>query len=758
MKRKAIIILSAILGIFIIIYGVGWIIIKNIFTEEELIKIAKQRISPLIKREINIEHARLKLSFFKVYLSIKEIKVKNKKGFKGNFFTAERVDIGLALLPLLSKKIDFKNINIIKPEIKIYKKGESDNFSDLFPKEEKRKNSEIEVILSDLSIKDGKLDIEIEENIFKVYGINEKISFKKGVLTLKGKLKGETEFLKNKTIASLSHDISYDTTGKLRIKNLYLHKPIRIKLRGRIKNLKSKPYIDIIGIKIEKESIEKIINELQNQKLVKLPSNLKIGGNLNAQVDIKGKPPSFNFSGGLYIKNGNISYLNKKVCKEIYSEVKLEKKGISHFSFHGRLGKGYVEATGRLPNFFSPSYWVRIKLNTDLKTIDFLKNYSSGPFKLSAKISGKNKDIKFSGKTEFGRGIIKIPGWKKIKNIKLKGEFSQKAFKIKDLKFNIKNSDFSLSGMFKNFDELSLSLCSNKIIIDEFLENKKKGKKGGGRITIPLLISLDFNIKNLYYEGEKFSGVKGRVVFKKEKIEIKELISKLFGGEIKVDYAKINLANNSYQSSFSISSVDITRIEKRLSGRGYAEIFLSGKGFSKEDIKRITSYGNVTIRNFKSRGWEFFSKLALFLGIKEIKNMNIPVLKGYYRIKNGWVSLPDILFFTGVGKWKVSGGFHLDGRITFTIDYTPAKRYLEKVYRKFPLIKNAGINTVPIIVTGSFKNPKFRIDRERITGKIKKEIKRKIEKKRKEIKREIKKKIKEKIRKKWKEWRKRIGR
>jgi len=418
-----------------------------------------------------------------------------------------------------------------------------------------------------------------------------------------------------------------------------------------------------------------------------------------------------------------------------------------------------------------------IKLEQVGKIVPLGKTEIKGLLSLKAKLDGSLTDLaklRLDGQAAFKEVQVKLPPL--TKEIRLSGscKFSQEKVSTEDLTGKLGRSDFSLLATVRDLQgspKAEFSLSSKLADLDELLAAYKEVEEKPGASSkepaqeekIGPTATGKIDIQELTYQKESFPGVRARVKFADNRLEITSLNLNLYNGSLTGQGALTLKETPAYEFKGRVENVALNRILSHLTsvkdqvfGRLGADISLSGEGFSSEAIRKsLTLSGDLKVNDGKLAGkLPLTEGLVSLLGISQKKEISYKDLRAKIKIENGAVKTEDFGLTSQEVNILASGEASLDGKLNFSGKFDLSKDLVNKVSGDLAgfLKDKEGRIKIPYELGGTFSHPKFKLItkgiKEEIKQKIKEEVKEEVDKLKEESKEKIgeeKEKAKEKI-------------
>lgn len=233
------------------------------------------------------------------------------------------------------------------------------------------------------------------------------------------------------------------------------------------------------------------------------------------------------------------------------------------------------------------------------------------------------------------------------------------------------------------------------------------------------------------YKGIVINNLYTKYQLKDGKLELKRLSAVAGKGKFNL-HGTVDLTVSSYTYGFfsNLDSLSLDEIvnsffpkaKDSVSGILTADLKLRGAGTSPEDIKKnLLADGSFKIINGKITKSKITDNLALFLGIDELKVLNMKQAEGMIKIKDRKARL-DSIFSSDDISMNPSGNIGLDETLDIAFDLKLSPRLTDKAL-KSPSVSSyikdeEGWGRIPLKVTGTFTKPSYSIDIAKAGGRI----------------------------------------
>jgi len=362
--------------------------------------------------------------------------------------------------------------------------------------------------------------------------------------------------------------------------------------------------------------------------------------------------------------------------------------------------------------------------------------------------SSINTDIKYdlnNAKAELTNLIIKLD------QIQLTGQLSVQTQKLTTVRFTLKGNQWDLEPyLTQPAEETANSAAATPT-------KKTAPKQIEQEPDLSILNSLDVN-GTLSIEGIKASGltigkINSKIIVNKGKAKITPLTAELYQGLLTLEASlEESKGANRYQISSNLNNVQIRPLLidaaeiDLLSGTTDFNFSGKGQGLTSTKIKTgLTGNGDFKLLDGELYGINLPQEVRVLKAKltaapqpteANIKKTDFASLTGNFAINNGIVNNQKLLMLSPVMRLDGNG---LADILKETLDYRLSVTPLSKSTEKTELGDLSGI-TIPLLIKGSFSDPKFTLDTEgaikdrlniekkRLEEKLKKETEEKIDK------------------------------
>ncbi len=500
-------------------------------------------------------------------------------------------------------------------------------------------------------------------------------------------------------------DALFETTGNIYAKDKTL---LDVNIKGKELNIKS--VLSLIPTKYKERIKEynsegefyfsaKIKGELSDNKKPRLTANFGINNaniiqtanNISLQqVSLKG------------------SFTNGDNCNAQTSVLIVS-------AFYAKLNNGLISGELKLEDFDNLFIYSNIKTTMALEELHHFVKFDtiesiSGQLKLDVILNGKWSDIHaVSSEKSIVTGSAKLTDMNlKIKNnvlpyTNINGNFNfyNNNLIVSDFNGNLSNSDFQLTGEFKNIMgflfrknetiTIDASLNSKNIDLNQLLENKAEHTTSKSPYKLILSEHIDFNlncqIAHLEFRKFEASDIKGIVKLQNRRLTVDPIIISTMNGTFSTkgivdgsDTSKLFVSCISEAKNINVTNMftafenfgQPTITDKNIKGIVTATIQLKTPISPKLsiDLEKLLANIDMTIEKGELNNVESMKSLSRFIDLQELMNVRFSTLKNQFEIKNKIVSIPKMEINSNAINLFASGTHSFNNDINYKIKLT----------------------------------------------------------------------------------------
>jgi len=657
MKKALLILLSVIIVAVVALT----IIIKVYITPEKVKELLLPQAEKTLGRKITVGEIRIGIL---KSIEVRDLAIKEADG-KTDFLKSGEFVLKYSLLPLLAKRVVINELSLLSPELRIIRDIEGKyNFQSIGQDEktgevkEKAGTAEpeglpVSLLVSSIILKDANFSFKDQK---------EELPDIKGVISIDTGITG-------------SGDNKLASKGNLKI----------------------------------------LLDEIRTKKPEKLIRDISADLKYGVSIDLK--------SGSIHLEKADIQF-----------------QDIS------------LSLTGDI-NYLETPLKIDIALSmSETKTADMLKSIS--PFVDTAGINlsgGLSADFKLRGdpgkvdslRTTGEIRLVKVGAALDNVSAILDGNlrFTEESLDI-DINGTVGENTAAIKGSVKSYfknQEININLYSKKLFLDELipatgektaapaqgsgLTQKKTGEEEAKPLDLKITAEGEVHIDSAIYKGLKMKNFSMTYLFKNNRLEIKKMSAVAGKGRLNLNsLIDLSIPGYTYNLSFSIDSLHADEVVNSLFPEAKDTVFgllslnlkLSGAGTLTDNVKKnLAGNGDFNIIDGRLTNSKIPETLSTFLGIEELRTIEINEAKGTVIIKNGTAKLQSI-FSSDDLSMDPSGNIGLDETLDLAFDLKLSPRLTDKVMLNSSIssyIKDEEEwGTIPLKVLGTFSAPSYSID------------------------------------------------
>ncbi len=292
----------------------------------------------------------------------------------------------------------------------------------------------------------------------------------------------------------------------------------------------------------------------------------------------------------------------------------------------------------------------------------------------------------------------------------------------------------NVSNYFKN-QNIRLDVYSKQLFLDELAPltgqetaSVKQEKTPGqvpseaSPVDARLTAAGEIKIDAARYKGMTMNNLYAKYQLKNNKFEILKMTAAAGKGTFNVtSILDLSKPGYIYSGACTIDSLHADEVVNSFFPKAKDSIFgalssnlkLNGAGTLPESMKRnLSADGDFTIREGKITNNKILENLALFLGIDELRTINLRQAHGTLKIKNSIARL-DSIFLSDDLAMDPSGNIGLDETLDLAFDLKLSPRLTKKAMGSSvaKYIKDEeGWGLIPLKVSGTFAKPSYTVD------------------------------------------------
>ncbi|QVY66996.1 AsmA family protein [Polaribacter sp. Q13] len=791
-------------SIFVLLLIIATISIPFLF-KDKIVVMVTNTINNNINATVTFKDADLSLfkNFPSLSLTVNDLAVANKAPFVGDtLFKAKELSLALNITELFKKSnetLAIKSITSKEGDINIiFDKNGNGNFDIAIP------SKEITTASSDSSFSLNIDSYELQDINFNYLdrSTNTKMSLDSIYHTGEGNFAKEVFNLDTETTGYVSLDL--DKTNYLSKVKVSLDAIIAIDLKNSKYTFKENTgYIN--QLPLEFDGFVQLVDENQlydlkfktptssfKNALALLPKqyagnleSIKTEGNFEVNGVVKGTfsdktIPAFDIE--IISKNALFKYADlPKSVTNINIDTKIVNKtglikdtyvAVNQFNF--KIDEDTFAANGNIKNITTNPY-INITAKGTINLANIGKVYPA-PLEqelegiLNANIS-TNFDMNSIDKGTYQN--IKNSGNLTLSNFKYDGKdvantfyidktsinFNTNTIKLNEFNAKTGSSDLAINGNLDNFygfifkDEVlkgNFALNSNNLKVADFITEGETSEKTATTSTLKIPAFLDVtltaNAKKVVYDNLNLTNVSGQLIIHDEMVDLKNLKSDIFGGNIGLNgnvstkettsSFKMDLNLSELNISDSFTSLDMLKaiapIAKTIEGKINSTITVSGNlnNDMTPNLNTITGdlLGQLLNTKINTSNSKVLSALSNNVSFLDVDKLNLDKIKGNFSFKDGKVTVKPIPLKYNDINIEIGGTHGFDQSMNYNLVFDVPVKYLgsdvTNLIAKLTAKDASSIKSIPIngTLTGSFNSPKFSSDIKDATANLVKDL------------------------------------
>ncbi len=669
--KKTVKVLIITLSVLAIVFAGISLFVKSYLTDERVRSFVTEAAEKSLNRKVRL--GRIKVSLFKGIV-VRDFEIKEENG-EDVFIKTKDFILKYQLLPLLSRRLVIDELSIIDPEVHIKKYPDgSFNFSDMARaggagqegKKPEEKTSSLPVTLAVKAVSIKNAVLDYYEPAGDIKNVKLSIN---AALDIKGlsreALASEGKFKIN--ILEVSLKDGRQPFGEIRTETVY-------------------------DIEVDLASEKLTVNSL-NAEIMGVPLSLKgtVAYDEEAAVQLNIKAPEIALS---TIEGIFAEFLPKGMSLGGYLSLDLDINRPD--SKEGRLN-----LTGRLE-------MNKVSLSQD----------DIHPV-LNGSVIIKPDSIKLEGvKLLSGSSTVDIAG-------RIRDYLEYPDIRI-DIKSDMLNLDELIPGATET-EEAKTPVQATTV------------REEPGPVKLKLTARGDIDIKKTVYRGLSITNFSGRYELKDNIFRIIKMRGDTLSGNFTASSSlDLNRKGTRYRINADIRGIKLEDITKafapkakdKLYGTVIAKAEISGSGTIKENIQRnLKGSGQFSIADGAIKNDEVGRGLLMFLGLQELKEIEIQKADGRFTIAGGIINLTSLITNKDL-ILDASGAIGLDETLDIGINARISERLAPRLVSQSAisgfLSEEKGWSSIPLRVTGTLSKPSYSVDTRTIGKKAVEKFRKKV--------------------------------
>ncbi|MCL7764936.1 AsmA family protein [Polaribacter sp. Z014] len=322
--------------------------------------------------------------------------------------------------------------------------------------------------------------------------------------------------------------------------------------------------------------------------------------------------------------------------------------------------------------------------------------------------------------------------------------FNTNTIKLNEFNAKTGSSDLAINGNLDNFygfifkDEVlkgNFALNSNNLKVADFITEGETSEKTATTSTLKIPAFLDVtltaNAKKVVYDNLNLTNVSGQLIIHDEMVDLKNLKSDIFGGNIGLNgnvstkettsSFKMDLNLSELNISDSFTSLDMLKaiapIAKTIEGKINSTITVSGNlnNDMTPNLNTITGdlLGQLLNTKINTSNSKVLSALSNNVSFLDVDKLNLDKIKGNFSFKDGKVTVKPIPLKYNDINIEIGGTHGFDQSMNYNLVFDVPVKYLgsdvTNLIAKLTAKDASSIKSIPVngTLTGSFNSPKF---------------------------------------------------
>jgi hypothetical protein len=340
--------------------------------------------------------------------------------------------------------------------------------------------------------------------------------------------------------------------------------------------------------------------------------------------------------------------------------------------------------------------------------------------------------------------------------------FNTNTIRLTEFDAKTGSSDLKINGNLNNFygflfnDEVlkgNFNLNATNFNVADFLAETSsteqvKGSTQSTSLKIPAFLDCKFtaNAKNVTYDNINLKNVSGVIYVKDETINLQNLKSDVFGGNIgfngnvstrnNTSTFKVDLDLNEINIKESFSSLEMLKsiapIAKTIGGKINSKVNVAGvlDENMTPNLKTITGnlFGKLINPKLTTENSKVLQVLGNNVSFLNAERLDLDGINAYFSFENGLVNIKPIpLKYKDVGI-EISGNHTFENKIDYDINFDVPVKYLgtevTSLISKLNPKDAAEVKSIPVkaTITGSFTSPNFSTNLKTATSNLVKQL------------------------------------
>jgi hypothetical protein len=762
---------------------VAFFILRAVFPSEMLRELAVARMEEATGLEISVADARVSFVHWRIGVKVSGVEVSQLAGQQyTKLATVPEIGVVVALRPLLKKEIVMEQVYVERPEISILLAERPDVSADtieLGTREIPAAAGRIPLLMSfalprtvirgaNVEIRDPRSGalvraarLDSRSRVRAERG--GEILFSEGSFSCR-----EVSFVLGEELPFPVAPLKVEGSWKIGVNSaerildletvLLRAAGLPIAMSGRVSLAEERPELDI-QVKLDGAAVDALLEFVPKEALDRAP-DLKLGGEVVASADIKGRLPSPDYSGDFELVGGSGSVSGLRL-RDVVARGRFDKNIATLEEFNVSLGSSIVEGSATVTIHeprratFASSGTLSLGELAALLPLPEGSKLKKGEVSFEAKGDGLLEELasdplSIALEGEASASTVEIELTESSPPVfidKAHLDFSGRRVRIAGTTARIGSSVFDIDGTIEDLKERSvrLEVQSPHVNLEELLEPLAKGRASvdGAEGTpvvpavalvgVPATGSATLEVELLTYEYFRGQDLRAELVFGGDSIVVSGITMKTLGGDCSGRGQLLfpKEGTPTYKGSFSAEEIELadllisfTPVKELLKGQTFFEIDFEGEvGQELPPLSSVVATGKVKTAKASAIASPLVAAVATWTGLERKGEYPLKDFATSFLVENERLVVPRCLLADENSAWEFSGSTGFDGTLEHRVSVTFSEEYSEKVASLRGLERllkdNEGRVVLDFTVGGTVRKPSLKWDGARMENRAK---------------------------------------
>jgi hypothetical protein len=352
------------------------------------------------------------------------------------------------------------------------------------------------------------------------------------------------------------------------------------------------------------------------------------------------------------------------------------------------------------------------------------------------KSQATNSRMTFKGQMNMNNAAVAAKGYRPVFNGSVR--FTPDRIILDGVKLIAADSSAEIAGQIRNYNEepdIQLNLTAKTLNLDAIAPAQKPGtdknaapsqKKEGKEfepINRKMRATGSVAIDKILYKGVAVQNFRTAYDFRNNIFRISSMTGNTLSGNFRLQSAvDLSKQGTTYTMNADTNGVRLEEItaafapkaKDTLYGALYGKMDFAGAGTLKESIKRnLRGKGNFSVKDGKIKNARISSGLLGFLGLQDLREINMDKADGTFTVSDGIVSLTSLITSRDL-ILDESGTIGMDEQLDLGVLVKASEKLSPKMLSQSSiaqfLSEEKGWTSIPLRVSGTVTNPSYSID------------------------------------------------